>query len=115
MYQKAMGDQDLESQLNELASRKDVQESLKQMEKDRNAGLIGKEPRTYKVNELIAGVFKRAQKKAWAKVALEPQVQRLIAAQKKIEASERSQKQYPDAANDRYREAQELLKNVPIR
>jgi len=115
MYQKAMGDQDLESQLNELASRKDVQESLKQMEKDRNAGLIGKEPRTYKVNELIAGVFKRAQKKAWAKVALEPQVQRLIAAQKKIEASEKSQKQYPDAANDRYREAQELLKNVPIR
>ena len=111
-YQKAMGDQDLESQLDELASRKDVQESLKQMEKDRNAGLIGKEPRTYLVNELIAGIFKRAQKKAWAKLALDPQVQRLIAAQKKIEASEASQKRYPEAANDRYNEAQELL-NMP--
>jgi len=115
MYQKAMGDQDLESQLNELASRKDVQESLKQMEKDRNAGFIGKEPRTYKVNELISGVFRRAQKKAWAKIALDPTVQRLIQAQKKIEASELSQKQYPDAANDRFQEAQELLNNMPIR
>ena len=112
MYQKAMGEQDLESTLNELASRKDVQESLKQMEKDRNAGLIGKEPRTYLVNELIADSIRRAQRKAWAQVALEPQVQRLIAAQKKIEASELSQKRYPDAANDRYLEAQELL-NMP--
>jgi len=115
MYQKAMGEQDLDSTLNELASRKDVQESLKQMEKDRNAGLIGKEPRTYLVNELIADAIRRAQRKAWAEVALEPRVQRLIAAQKKIEASELSQKEYPNAANDRYREAQDLLNNMPIR
>ena len=85
------------------------------MEKDRNAGLIGKEPRTYLVNELISDSIRRAQRKAWAKVALEPKVQRLIAAQKKIEASELSQKEYPDAANERFMEAQELLNNMPIR
>ena len=111
-YQQAMGEQNLEAELNELASRPDVQESLKQMERDRNAGFIGKEPKTYLVNQLIAGAIRRAQKKAWAKVALDPKVQRLIRAQQKIEASQLSQRDYPDAANDRYQEAQELL-NMP--
>ena len=58
------------------------------------------------------GFVQSAQKKAWAKVALNPKVQRLIQAQQKIEASQLSQKEYPDAANDRYLEAQELL-NMP--
>jgi len=115
MYQKAMGDQNLEAELNKLAARKDVQESVRQMETDRNAGRIGKEPRTYLVNELISDMFLRAQKKAWAKVSQDPEVQNLIEAQRKIEASEASQIRYPGAANDRFDEAQELLNNMPIR
>ena len=90
LYQQELGQQGLEKALNQLAKRKDVQDSVRQMQADRR-GRIGKDPRTYLVNELIANLFKDAQRRAWAKVSKDAEVQDLIASSKLTKASEELQ------------------------
>ena len=109
LYQQELGKQGLEEALNKLAKRKDVQESVRDMQNDRAAGRIGKDPRTYKVNELIANLFKDAQRRAWAKVSLDAEVQDLIAASKLTKASEELQNRNAGASNTKFDQAQELL------
>jgi len=115
MYQQELGKQGLEEALNKLAARKDVQESLRRMEKDRQAGLIGKDPRTYLVNDLINDLFTNAQKAAWAVVSRDARVQELIQAKDLTTASEALQRENPEASNRKYQQAQDLINNVPTR
>jgi len=114
-YQQALGQQNLEKELNELAKRKDVQESIRDMERDRASGRYGKDPRSYLVNDLINDLFTTAQKKAWQTVLLDPEMEKLVTAQKLIKASEANQKDDPDVANRKWDEAQELIDNVTIK
>jgi len=79
------------------------------MQADRAAGRIGKDPRTYLVNELIANLFKDAQRRAWAQVSKDAEVQDLIASSKLTKASEELQNRNAEASNRKFDEAQELL------
>ena len=115
MYQKAMGEQNLEAKLNELAKRPDVQESIREMEADRNAGRDRKDPKTYLANKLISELFSSAQNQAWATISRDPEVQKLIRAQKAMDASAFNQIRDSELSNQKFDEAQELLNNMPIR
>lgn len=114
MYQKAMGSQNLEAKLDALAARPDVQESIREMNKDRNGGFAMIEPKSYRANELIAQLFRQAQRTAWAQVSKNPEVQRLILAQKNMEAAEkfRNRGDY-QGAREKVNQAQDLLKLQP--
>ena len=82
MFQKAIGEQNLDKQLAELAKRPSVKKSLAKMEKDLANGDHKIDPITYPHNELIGALFDKAKKRAWAKIARDPKVAKLIAAQK---------------------------------
>ena len=83
MFQKAIGDQNLEHQLNKLAKEEKVQTSLDQMYKDINSGLRGNyESGDYYHNRKIDWIFQRARKKAWASIMFDPKIQMLIKEQK---------------------------------
>ena len=73
-------------------------------------------PRFYKfpwgVNKLIANLFKDAQDAAWQKVKLDAEVQDLIAAQKLRDSYEALQTSDSEAANKKFDEAEELLRQT---
>ena len=58
------------------------------MEKDLANGDHKIDPITYPHNELIAALFDKAKNRAWAKIARDPKVAKLIAAQKAAEAAD---------------------------
>jgi hypothetical protein len=115
MYQKAIGEQNLDDQLDKLSQRPAVIRSMQQMEKDKANGKFNIDPGTYDHIGLIRDVFNRAQKRAWAKVRKDPKVQQLLQANTAQNAADysRSRAMY-DAAERRQREADELL-NMPIK
>lgn len=78
LYQKAIGDQNLEAQLNRLSRRKDVQESVAKMKADIAAGRHLDTGKAYKHNILIRQLFTRAKRQAWAKIANDPIIQPLV-------------------------------------
>lgn len=110
LYQQAMGKQNLDKQLTELAKQPKVIESLQQMERDRNAGRHGMDPKDYYHNKVIFQLISRVQKKAWASILNEPEVQQLVEAHRLNKASSAAitRGQYGGAART-YEQAQELL------
>ena len=87
LFQKAIGDQNLEAALNRLARNPRVIQSLKFMQNDLNAGRREMDPRTaYVHNQLIHRLFQDARRKAWAQLMSDPEVIELIAEQRRLDA-----------------------------
>ena len=76
LFQQAIGKQNLESKLDKLAARPDVQASVELMQSER---FSGKDPmKSYLHNDLIRSTFKKAKLKAWASIEKLPEVQELL-------------------------------------
>ena len=89
MYQRAIGAQNVEEELNKLAADPAVQDSVQQMVDDIDAGKREMDPmKAYVHNALIRNVFRKAQKKAWASIKNDPAVQKLIQKQLETKLSE---------------------------
>ena len=78
MYQKAIGDQNLLKQLDDMANSPSMQASLAEMQYERRQGRHDTEPRSFPHYKRIAKMFDRAKKKAWAKISRENNVEKLI-------------------------------------
>ena len=79
-FMKAIGDQNLEAELNRLASDPRMQASIRKMEKDRNSGNRDYEPmKAYYHTKVIRKLFETARKRAWAMISNEPDVRAAIA------------------------------------
>lgn len=90
MFQRAIGQQNLELKLNKLAQNPKVIASIEQMNADIKAGRRDQDPmKSYHHNKLIRDLFNRARKKAWAEVLLDPEAQRLKDQQEDIKRRER--------------------------
>ena len=85
MFQKAIGDQNLEAQLEKLARDPKILSSIQQMHIDRNSGRREMDPMTaYVHNKVIARLFNNARKKAWAQIKNDPEAQLLYAEDKRL-------------------------------
>ena len=79
MFQKAIGEQNLEYELNLLARDPKIIASVKEMEADTWNGNRVRDPmKAYYHNDIIAALFDRAKKKAWSKIKNEPEVLLLL-------------------------------------
>ena len=75
MFQKAIGDQNLQYQLDLLARDPKMIASIKQMEADVWNGNKARDPmKAYYHNDIIKSLFDKAKKKAWSKIKNEPEV-----------------------------------------
>ena len=83
LFQKAIGDQNLERKLDKLSEDPKVIASLKQMRKDIRDGKRGEyDARNYWHNGKIDQLFQEARRKAWASIMSMPEVTELIEEQK---------------------------------
>ena len=83
LFQKAIGDQNLERKLDKLSERPDVQASLLLMEGHIRSGQRDHDASLYKHNQLIHNLFEEARAKGWAKILQEPSVQELVETEKR--------------------------------
>ena len=84
MYQKYIGNQNLELQLNKLADDPRIQASIARMIKDRNSGRRDIEPmQAYFHNVKIKQLFNNARRVAWAKMRQDLDVQNLMDEQRR--------------------------------
>ena len=75
MFQKAIGDQNLQYELDLLAKDPKMIASIKSMEADTWNGNKARDPmKAYYHNDVIKALFDRAKKKAWSKIKNEPEV-----------------------------------------
>ena len=82
-FMKALGDQNLERQLDKLSQNKKAQLSMKQMYKDIRDGKRAQyDARNYWHNGKIDQLFQAARKKAWASIMADPEIAALIKEQK---------------------------------
>ena len=82
-FQKAIGDQNLERQLDKLATNPKALASLAEMQKDIRDGNRGKyDARNYWHNGKIDQLFQEARRKAWASIMMDPDIQEIINQQK---------------------------------
>jgi hypothetical protein len=91
-FQKAIGDQNLEKELNKLSMRQDIKASVAAMQKDIASGNPPQDLSKYPHNNVIRNLFQTARRKAWAVVSRDPKVQELIGEEKAKKA--KSQRQY---------------------
>ena len=84
MFAEQIGKQNIEKQLDALASRSDVKASIKQMQKDLEDGKREIDPRDYVHNRLIKQIMDKARKKAWAEITNSSDVQELIKEQQRL-------------------------------
>jgi len=83
MFQKAIGDQNLERQLDKLSTDARALASLAEMQKDiRNGDRAKYDARNYWHNGKIDQLFQEARKTAWAQIMDNPEVQEIIDEQK---------------------------------
>jgi hypothetical protein len=83
LFQKAIGDQNLELELNKLAKDPKAIQSLQLMRKDIRDGKRGQyDARNYWHNGKIDQLFQEARRKAWASIMEMPEVAEVIAEQK---------------------------------
>ena len=94
MYQKAIGEQNLLKQFDDLANSESIQASLAEMQYEKRTGNKSTEPRSFPHYKRIAKIFDRAKKRAWAKIKKENDVQKLL-------IEERNQKVQNRSANQR--------------
>ena len=86
LFQKAIGDQNIEAQLDALARDPRIIASINQMKRD-NRG-INKEldpMKAYYHNVRIKQIMENARKIAWSRISASGEVQKLIAEQKSLE------------------------------
>ncbi len=85
LYQKAIGDTNLEAKLNKLSTDPKILVSIQQMHNDRNSGKREMDPMAaYVHNRIINSIFVDARKKAWAQIRNHPEARRLYAEDKRI-------------------------------
>lgn len=83
LYQRAIGQQNLEDKLNKLAARRDVKESIDRMNWDRRNGRRFLDPmKSYLHNDLIRNAFDEARRKAWAQIQEHPDVVKAVSTKK---------------------------------
>ena len=112
IFQKAIGDQNLESKLNQLAKNKRIQLSIQQMNMDLANGRRDKDPmRDYHHNQVIKKLFSDAKKAAFVKIQNDPEVRRLR--EEKIKRDMDSRKSLYETTNRNIKETQirNLLQN----
>ena len=79
MFQKAIGDQNLQYELDLLAKDPQIIASVKSMEADTWNGNRKRDPmKAYYHNDIIKALFDRAKKKAWSKIKDKPEVLQLL-------------------------------------
>ena len=79
LYQKAIGDQNIELKLDKLANDPKIQASIAQMQEDLRMGLRDKDPmKSYYHNRVIKKIFTKARKIAWAKLKKNDEIKELI-------------------------------------
>ena len=82
-FMKAIGDQNLERQLDKLSQTEKAQLSMKQMHKDIRDGKRAQyDARNYWHNGKIDQLFQKARKRAWASIMRDPEVAALIKEQR---------------------------------
>ena len=85
-FQKAIGDQNIELELNRLAADPRVQASIARMNADLRAGRKSINPMdAYLHNKLIERLFTNARKQAWKVMMADTRVQQLIEAERRKE------------------------------
>ena len=85
LYQKAIGDTNLEAKLNKLAKDPKILASIQTMHNDRNSGKREMDPMAaYVHNRIINSIFVDARKKAWAQIRNHPEARRLYAEDKRV-------------------------------
>ena len=90
LFQKAIGDQNLERQLDKLAEDPRAIASLERMKKDIRDGKRGLyDARNYWHNGKIDQIFQKARRKAWASIMQTPEVAEVIAEQKEKKRQKR--------------------------
>ena len=89
LFQKAIGDQNLEAKFDKLATQRNMQVSIAQMNYHKRNGMKWKDPKDYPHYKIIAKEFDRVKRRAWAKINQDPKIQRLIR-----EELERTKKNY---------------------
>jgi hypothetical protein len=110
LFQKAIGDQNLEAELNKLATDKMVLESIDLMEADLASGRKGKDPMSYRHNLIIKNRIDNARRRAWGSIRNDADVINLINARKNIKGSKFTQRSDSERSNELYDQAQEILK-----
>ena len=109
-FQRAIGEQNLEHQLNKLSKDTKILASIAEMQKDIRDGNRGKyESRDYYHNIRIGRLFHDARRIAWAKISQEPHVQRAIQAQLNARIDRVQKKEQTSLLN----EVQPLLQYQP--
>ena len=78
MFQKAIGEQNLEKVFNEMAKSESVQISLAEMNYYKKNGMKDVEPRSFPHYKKIAKAFDKAKKRAWASLKNDNDVQKLL-------------------------------------
>jgi hypothetical protein len=79
LFQRAIGNQNMEQVMNDLAGRRDVQDSVNKMVADRNGGRRVIDPmKAYLHNDLIRQAWDKARKKAWAEIQNYPEVKNAV-------------------------------------
>ena len=82
-FQKLIGEQNIELQLNKLADDPRIQESIAKMNRDLRNGNKHLDPmKAYYHNKAIAQIFKTARQVAWAQMMQDMNTKRLIAQQR---------------------------------
>ena len=85
LFMKAIGEQNLEAQLNKLAKDPKIIESIKAMHRDRNSGRREMDPmKAYVHNRIIYQMFFAARKKAWAQIKNDPEALQLYVEDKRL-------------------------------
>ena len=85
LFMKAIGEQNLEAQLNKLAKDPKILESIKAMHRDRNSGRREMDPmKAYVHNRIIYQMFFAARKKAWAQIKNDPEALQLYVEDKRL-------------------------------
>ena len=93
MFQKAIGDQNLEKELNKLAARPDVIRSVERMQEDIASGNRDVDPmKIYPHLSLIRNLFETAKRKAWAEVKQTPEVKQVLEKTNTRKANEQQRK-----------------------
>jgi len=78
MFQKAIGDQNLEAVFNKMAREESIQISLAEMKYYKKNGMSDVEPRSFPHYKRIAKAFDKAKKRAWASLKQDNDVQKLL-------------------------------------
>ena len=78
MFQKAIGDQNLEALFDKMAAEESIQTSLAEMNYYKKNGMSDVEPRSFPHYKRIAKAFDKAKKRAWASIKQDNDVQKLL-------------------------------------